>query len=199
LKAKTIAECFNSRPRNVQFYVDDLEAPWLNENVFDFIFARDSTLCFEKPYFVLESAFKALKPGGHIEFQNIILPFRCDGDALRGTAFREWMDLISKGAENLSRNWHTASECRASMEQVGLVDIHVKEYTWPIGTWPKSDCDKLLGTYVYWTLVELKGLYAISAKVLRKGMKMDIGKINDLIRQVEQELSCNISKVAIPV
>lgn len=183
----------------MKFYVDDLEAPWIDIDKFDFVFARDSTLCFKKPYFVLESAFQSLKRGGYIEYQNIHLPFHCPGDTLQGTAFKEWMDLISKGAEKLSRNWHVASECRANMEQVGLVDIQTKEYQWPIGTWPEGECDKWLGRWVYMTLVELKGLYAISARVLTKGMKMGIREVDDLIERVEWELKHNMNSISIPV
>jgi hypothetical protein len=172
----------------LKFVIDDLELRWIEKNHYDFVFGRDLTLCFKDPYFVLEGAFEALKPGGYIEFQNIILPFRCDNGTLRGTAFEKWMDLISEGARRLHRNWHTALGHKAMMEQVGLVDIHETRYQWPIGMWPKDEHLKELGRWVYASLVIQKGIHAISAKVLTKGMEMASGEVDDLIKQVTQEI-----------
>jgi hypothetical protein len=183
----------------VTFVVDDLELPWFQKYRYDFIFGRDLTLCFKDPYFVLQSAFEALEPGGYIEFQNIILPFRFDDDTLRGTAFQKWMDLISEGAKRLHRNWNTASGLKAMMERVGLVDIHETRYQWPIGTWPKDEHLKELGVWVYTSLVVQKGIHAISAKVLTKGMEMNSNEVDDLIEQVTLEITCRKFHATIPV
>jgi SAM-dependent methyltransferase len=182
----------------LKFYVDDVEDPWIEKDHFDFIFARDLTPWIKDPGFVLESAFEALKPGGYIEFQNIILPLGRDGHTVRKTAFKEWLGLIGEGGKSLSLKWHTTPEWKTKMEQVGFVDIQVKEYSWPIGTWPIGKESKRFGAWVYENLVAQKGIDAISAKVLTEGIGMNIDAVVDLIERVTWELKYNIVRAILP-
>jgi hypothetical protein len=52
----------------------------------------------------MRSCSSALEPGGYLELQDGITPWRAIDDSLEGTSFGKWSDYIERGAAKLGRD-----------------------------------------------------------------------------------------------
>lgn len=113
-------------PPNVQFYVEDCEAPWtFSENEkFDFIHGR--ALCggiADWPRFY-HQALENLEPGGWMEMQD----HECwvnsdDGGMDRATGALEWVREVDKASRSFNKPMNIAHEHKQWMIDAGFEDV----------------------------------------------------------------------------
>ena len=89
----------------------------------------------------------ALKPGGWSENVDLICATKSDhGPIPEDSAVKRWTDLVAEGAMKMGRTMLTEGvDCKAIMEEVGFVNIEVKPFKIPIGTWPADPVLKEAG------------------------------------------------------
>ncbi|KAL7266594.1 hypothetical protein RUND412_010855, partial [Rhizina undulata] len=136
-------------PPNLRFEVDDIEEVWkYQENSFDFIHIRlMAGFIYDWPK-LYKQAFKALKPGGWIELQDVCAMFSVDDDSLpEGNVLMQWANYCITEAEKSGRLFiHTLETGRTTkLEDVGFVDVTEQFLKFPIGRWPKGKSEKELG------------------------------------------------------
>jgi SAM-dependent methyltransferase len=158
-------------PPNVEFYVDDAEAPWTFEpNRFDFIHGR--ALCggiADWPRFY-KQAYDNLRPGGWMEMQD----HECwlnsdDGGMDRAPGCKEWISEVDRASRMFGKPLNIAHEHKQWMIDAGFVDVSevVKKVcgvlrfgkvtdTWqvPIGPWARDPKLKELGTMFRVQMIE---------------------------------------------
>lgn len=60
----------------------------------------------------MRSCFSSLEPGGYLELQDGITPWRAVDNSLEGTDFGKWGDYIQQGAAKLGRDTAIALKYR---------------------------------------------------------------------------------------
>ncbi|CAK7206581.1 hypothetical protein SEUCBS139899_009379 [Sporothrix eucalyptigena] len=143
-------------PPNVSFAIDDFEDEWvLPPNTFDLIHMRFSLWAVDDRAALLRRAFRHLKPGGYIEFQELVPQMSCDDgtlppahiapNALRDFAHYVGMGLRTSGRLTGGEFFNEALNDPGSMDMImsqelaaaGFTDIHTVRHKCPLGSWPK--------------------------------------------------------------
>ncbi|KAH0537106.1 hypothetical protein FGG08_006067 [Glutinoglossum americanum] len=149
-------------PPNVRFIVDDCESDWVYQpNHFDFIHGRHLAVAIRDWPKLLKQSFKHLKPGGHAEFQEILVfPESDDGTLPQQSTLRQYFRYVNEAFEKLSIDLRAPSNLSKMFRDAGFEDVHEKVYKIPLGTWPKNPVLKKVGLFQRTNFLE--GLSAIS-------------------------------------
>jgi SAM-dependent methyltransferase len=167
-------------PPNVKFEVADMLEEWNFSQKFDYIHGRMVFSWFEKR--VIQSAYKYLKPGGYLEFQDAAFPFQSNKGTLASTSLEQWTNLVLDLAAKKNKDWTCASRYAKYMREAGFVDICEHWYEWPIN--PGSESPKL-GLYVQENLVT--GVEAFSTYLLDKH-GMSAAEIEVMLANVRKDI-----------
>ena len=128
-------------PPNLKFEVDDAEQPWtFPPDHFDFVHTRIMNAFLQNWDRFMEQSLHHLKPGGWIECQELSVDVKSDDGSLAADGYiRGW-------CEKEEDAWHkigltvklTGDEIKGWMEKAGFVNVTVRQFRLPIGTWPVS-------------------------------------------------------------
>jgi len=184
-------------PSNCHFEVDDAEDPWLFPHKFDYIHGRALATCFRSHIPVIQSAFTFLRPGGYLELQDCIVPFRCIDDTIVGTTLERWVELIMAGTAKLGKDWTRVKQYKQYLEEAGFEDVVERRYEWPVGTWAKGKRMKTLGMWYREDL--LSGLQGFTVAVLTRGLGMSVEEVELLLVGVREDIKSNRIHIYIPV
>ncbi|CAK7227085.1 hypothetical protein SBRCBS47491_006449 [Sporothrix bragantina] len=143
-------------PPNVSFAIDDFEDEWvLPPNAFDLIHMRFSLWAVDDRAALLRRAFRHLKPGGYIEFQELVPQMSCDDGSLppahiAPNALRDFAHYIGMGLRTSNRLAggdlfdETMSDPNAmdrimsqELATAGFTNIHTVRHKCPLGSWSK--------------------------------------------------------------
>jgi SAM-dependent methyltransferase len=144
-------------PPNVSFEIDDVNKPWLQaERSFDFIYIRTMAGSITNWPRLLEEAFKALKPGGMIEFAEFGLRWECldgtfDPNANCGTWTKNFHEISS---EVLHIDFDPIPKMAGWMEEAGFENVAVTDRIVPVGPWPRDRKLKNIGRYFLSNMLE---------------------------------------------
>ncbi|KAG5296669.1 hypothetical protein I7I48_05565 [Histoplasma ohiense] len=142
-------------PPNLQFIVDDVEADWLYEDTpFDLIHARYLAESIRDMPRLLEQAYNCTKPGGWVEFHDWDThPYSVDG-SLTGTDLEHYYNVVL--AAFIKQGYYTqpGKHLEQWITDAGFVNVHVKKYRVPLGTWAKGGKNKRMGAYNLMQFVE---------------------------------------------
>jgi len=184
-------------PPNCHFEIDDAEDEWTFSYPFDYIHGRALATCFKHHLPVFKSAFKALRPGGYFEMQDVVIPFRSIDDSMKGTAFERWLDLVKEGTHALGRDFGKVPEYKSYFEEAGFEDVVEKQLAWPIGMWARDRRMKMLGA---WTKEDvLSGLHGWSAAVLTRGLGMSPQEVEILLMEARNDINSNWLHAYVPI
>ncbi|KAH8802850.1 S-adenosyl-L-methionine-dependent methyltransferase [Xylogone sp. PMI_703] len=184
-------------PPNCQFEVDDAEDTWTFTHPFDYIHGRALATCFRSHVNVVQSAYEALIPGGYLELQDCIVPFRAIDDSLQGTYTEQWVELMMRGTALLGKDWTRVGKYKRYLQEAGFEDVVEQRYEWPVGTWVRGKKMKTLGLWYREDL--LSGLQAFSMAVFTRGLKMTPEEVEVLLIKVREEIRSNRLHIYIPV
>ena len=172
-------------PPNCTFEIDDAEDEWLFNIPFSYIHARAVLSCFNDPSQVIRSAYKALSPGGILEFQDPEFPFNfADPQPPEDSPFARWQKLIVEAGEKSGRRLTNTKRYKEFFEQAGFVDVHIEKFFIPTGPWHEDKRLRMIGA---WQLENwLEAVEAITPRNLgRLGWEVEESKV--LAAQVRDE------------
>jgi hypothetical protein len=158
---------------NVSFVREDAEDEWVYEpGTLDFS-------CFCSHRAVIRSAYAHLRPGGWIEYQDIMPSVDADDESHRGTALHRWGYLTLAGAAGRGRDMEAARKYAGYMREAGFVDVVEIPWKLPGNGWPDREPDRTIGNYM--VLAGAEALQASSDKLLGEG---GLGLPEDLVKPI---------------
>jgi len=139
-------------PPNVRFEIDDANLSWtFKEEHFDYIHVRGMIGCIaDWPNFYKE-AYRCTKPGGWFEHHDNSTQYQSDdGSVTEDSPMGQWSKVFWEGGKKFGRTFRIVEDNiqKKYMEEAGFVDIEVRDFKCPIGTWPKDRRQKEMGMYV---------------------------------------------------
>jgi SAM-dependent methyltransferase len=186
-----------SVPPNCSFEVDDAEDEWVFPQKFDYIHGRALMSCFRNDQTVWEHAFKALRPGGILELQDLQMPLRYIDSTGEGTALKLWNERFMAAGLMLGRDFTKVAKYKATLEKVGFVDVVEKRYYWPMGTWAKGKKMKTLGAWYREDC--LAGLQGASVLFFTRALKMTPEEVEVFLVDVRKGMKMNSIHAYAPV
>ncbi|KAN0108726.1 S-adenosyl-L-methionine-dependent methyltransferase [Hyaloscypha variabilis] len=187
----------NFVPPNCSFEVDDAEDEWVFPQKFDYIHGRALMSCFRNDQRVWEHAFKALRPGGILELQDLQMPLRYIDSSGEGTALKLWNERFMAAGLMLGRDFTKVAKYKATLEKVGFVDVVEKRYYWPVGTWAKGKKMKTLGAWYREDC--LAGLQGASVLFFTRALKMTPEEVEVFLVDVRKGMKMNSIHAYAPV
>ncbi|KAF2672839.1 S-adenosyl-L-methionine-dependent methyltransferase [Microthyrium microscopicum] len=185
-------------PPNCRFYVENAEDTWAFETQFDFIHTRMLVVGIKDWPRLFQQSFKALRPGGYIELQDLTFPVRCDdASAPPDSPLMVWGENMIKGAAKVGVNLSASNQFPKMLAEAGFVDIHVETFGWPINKWPKEKTMKRIGMYGNENF--LQGLQGFTMAFFARGLGWSVDEIKPFVEKVRAQ-ACDVrSHVYIPV
>ncbi|KAI9835863.1 MAG: hypothetical protein M1819_001761 [Sarea resinae] len=177
----------DSVPPNLIFEVDDAEDEWAFGHKFDFIHGRVLTTALADWPRFMEQSFENLEPGGWLEIQEIIRPYRSDdGTLLPDSALAEWSELCIQAAHNLDHPYTTARMYKRWMKAAGFVNIRQERFKLPTNPWPRDRHYQQLGLYNMQNLLE--GAHGFSVAMFTRGLGWASSEVEVFLVKVRREL-----------
>ncbi|KAJ5984330.1 hypothetical protein N7481_006429 [Penicillium waksmanii] len=142
-------------PPNCTIEVDDVLQEWTWREPFDFIRMRNMIGSFDQAEWdrVYQQCYDKLKPGGWIE-QYEVGPFvECDDGSLpEDSVLAKWGPNVRGCGERAGRTCDVIFTMASSIREKGFIEMHEKNYKWPIGPWAKHQKFKEAGllNYEHW-------------------------------------------------
>lgn len=172
---------------NVSFQLDDARDEWTYHEPFDLIHIRGLAGAFSDWSYIYKQAFRHLIPGGYIEISDadpaadtVSLPN--SGDSYLNI----YTSAMRSAAEAAGHPRDLRHLLPADLTAVGFVDIRVLERTIPVGLWPDTPQQKLLGKMALVALLE--GLEAFSLRQLTATGNWTEEGVRELCEKVKAEL-----------
>ncbi|KAJ9654141.1 hypothetical protein H2198_006760 [Neophaeococcomyces mojaviensis] len=136
-------------PQNLECEVFDVDSHWTFRHQSGFIFGRLFLSYYppEKWAAFLLQAYHQLEPGGRIEFQEICEKLLSDDNTIP-VAYKEWQQQWATACARGGFGTMTEDPeiIRQELYNAGFVDIEIKPYKIPVGTWAKDRKKKVIGS-----------------------------------------------------
>ncbi|KAH8592330.1 S-adenosyl-L-methionine-dependent methyltransferase [Bisporella sp. PMI_857] len=175
-------------PPNVKFMVDDVESPWLhNTGYFDYIHARHISVAMKNMPQLCAEAFRCTKPGGWIEFQEMLMKSHCDDDSMPPDyGVTRWLDTMKAALAVLGPDLHGAVKHEQYLKDAGFINVQQRTFKIPIGTWPKNKTLKTVG--LYGRMMIYDGLEANSLRPFTRGLGWSTEQVHVFLIDVRKAL-----------
>jgi trans-aconitate methyltransferase len=143
-------------PPNCSFLIDDCDNDWVFREHFDFVHTRAMVAAIKDWPRFFEQAYANLKPGGYLECQEITFPpFATDPSLTHeNSPLLRWSHLFGEAAAKIGLDHQGPRKFAPMLREAGFVEIHAKQYNWPVGRWAKGQKNKLLGRFVMEDLLD---------------------------------------------
>ncbi|KAF3019015.1 hypothetical protein E8E14_013185 [Neopestalotiopsis sp. 37M] len=172
----------NSRPEQQE---KEEEATSDNMISFDYVHLRLVFSCFNDPRIVIQRAFDNLRPGGWLEFQELMPKMHQANPSFQGDALKRWADGCGRGALAVGRDLYVADKYKGWMEEVGFVDVEEKRFVLPAHQWMQDPKMHTIGRFNQKNMLEgVRG----AGWMMLKAAGMSPEEIELLISQVHSEL-----------
>lgn len=98
---------------------------------------------------LIRQAYRALKPGGYFEIQDITDFFHCDDESVPKDSFlTRWIETTEFATKKLGRPWLEVDKMVIDLlKKEGYEDINEQSIKCPIGVWAKDKGLKELGMF----------------------------------------------------
>ncbi|KAF7864547.1 hypothetical protein EAF04_006679 [Stromatinia cepivora] len=161
-------------PLNVFFEIDDAEEEggWTwPPNEFDLVHLRNMAGAFGNWDHIYSEAYIHLKPGGWIEIMDFddhkaFLTFFDEGSPMRAL-----LRDMEEAARISGRPRGVAHLQPEKLRKLGFVDVKVKEFGIPMGTWPDDKIERTIGKL--WLVSALSSLEAYTLRLLTQALGWD--------------------------
>ncbi|KAJ4289308.1 hypothetical protein N0V88_007059 [Collariella sp. IMI 366227] len=137
-------------PPNLRFELEDANSENFSfkTDFFDFVHLRGMVgTIADWPKFYRE-AYRVCKPGGWIEHHDEAAEwYAYDAEISEKSAMGQWGRVFAEGGKRFGRTFRVVQEDvqRKGMEEAGFVDIVVKDFKVPLGSWPTDPKQRELG------------------------------------------------------
>ncbi|KAI2632200.1 S-adenosyl-L-methionine-dependent methyltransferase [Hypoxylon sp. NC1633] len=186
-------------PRNVQFLVDNVEEEWVQPaGSLDYIHARQMSPTIRDWPRIIREAYKALKPGGWLEIQDLKCVVTSDdgtivendpcaiyAKTLVGALARFDIDLVAC-VENYPR-W---------MREAGFINVREVVLNTPIGTWPKDPHLARVGLYTRNMIYD--GLHGFSIRPFTHGLGWTPEQVEVFLVDIRKALLTSTAHISLP-
>ncbi|UQC76428.1 methyltransferase domain-containing protein [Colletotrichum lupini] len=175
-------------PANVAFIVDDAEAEWLHpENSLDYVHVRNMGAAIKDWEKLLAQAFRALKPGGWIELQEMKWNFNCDDDTMSPDyALTKMMKLVWEGLGKFGIEADVADVNPKRIDDAGFINLVQDVQKVPVGEWPKREDLKMIGAYCKAVLYD--GIHGVTMGPLTRGLGWSAPEVEIFLIDVRKDL-----------
>ncbi|KIW85640.1 hypothetical protein Z517_01032 [Fonsecaea pedrosoi CBS 271.37] len=177
-------------PPNVKFEIDDVEDTWTwPDDHFSLIFSRlmiSGSIQNLAKY--TQQVFRHLSPGGYFESQEVQIRL---GNDIRNIPEEDplalWCKYMRDGIERMGRSLAPdLDNIGVEMRNAGFVDVVVRPFKLPLGTWPK---DKRLKQGGSAQLVALyQGLQSISLALFTRCLGWSPEEVEVFLAQVRNDM-----------
>ncbi|KAJ2904580.1 S-adenosyl-L-methionine-dependent methyltransferase [Zalerion maritima] len=172
-------------PPNCTFEVDDAEDEWVFPHQFDLVHGRTLASCFKDPQKVINSATASIKPGGWLEFQDIILPARGFDDSYTGSYVDQWCTKLVALAARAGRDFSYSQHYRQMFQAAGLVDIQERHFVWPTSPWCKGEHLKKLSLWAQKDFLD--GIEGMSMALMTRVGGMSREEVLEFLEKVKED------------
>ncbi|KAJ5692353.1 hypothetical protein N7462_001776 [Penicillium macrosclerotiorum] len=143
-------------PPNCVLEVDDVQQDWTWHEQFDLIHMRIMIGSFDDPEWdiLYKQCYDKIRPGGWIEQLEVSPVIETDDGSLPpDNILNDWGPNMLACGQRAGRGIDTFDKMGARIRKAGFVNLHQKDYKWPIGPWPKDRQLKEAGmvNYQHWT------------------------------------------------
>ncbi|KAK0611708.1 S-adenosyl-L-methionine-dependent methyltransferase [Immersiella caudata] len=175
-------------PPNVKFIVDDVEAPWVSQPPFDFIFCRYMTACISNWPLLVERIYENVAQGGWAEFQDFDLVFYSQDGALsqQDGNIGYWSNQMFEAVRQIGREPHPGPNLERWVCNAGFKNVHREKFKIPVGSWAKERRLKEVGLLNLAQMLD--GLEAFSQRCFCQVLRWEKDDLLDLLEKVRMEL-----------
>ncbi|KAK2011582.1 S-adenosyl-L-methionine-dependent methyltransferase [Colletotrichum eremochloae] len=182
-------------PPNVNFLVDDAEAEWLYpDDSFDYIHLRHMAAFIRDWPKLLSQAYRVLKPGGWIEFQDLCMRMASDDGTMApdyGPA--KMISLVEQGMATWGFELLAAEKHPERLKAAGFVNQVCEVKKVPLGPWPKDEELKMIGSYA--RAVTYDAVQAVTLRPLTRGLGWTPAEVEVFLVGVRRDLMKTSSHV----
>lgn len=175
-------------PPNLTFEIDDAEAEWLyTPSTFDFVHCRFLFLAIRDYPRLLRQAYKALKPGGWIQFceYNVIAKSYDNTLPDPSPALELVKSLVLAGAK-MGLNLHVANELADMSKEAGYTNVTEQIVDFPMAGWPRDRRLKEAGMFYHMQIRD--NLPGIAMGMCTRVLGWSKEKVEEVSRGVRAEL-----------
>ncbi|RDW94381.1 hypothetical protein BP5796_00144 [Coleophoma crateriformis] len=178
-------------PQNCSFRIEDYEEEWKHSAPFSFIHGRALISCLKNPPQTFATAYQNLAPGGWLEIQDIIWPFKSQDESLaeKGKPLLQWCEQAQAGSAKLGRPFADVSRYAAMMEEVGFVNVKQRTLKIPLNDWPKDRRMKELGALFLENMLDavvaLKKIWTFALGYSSEDADAFMGEVRSAVRNRE--------------
>ncbi|KAH7128027.1 S-adenosyl-L-methionine-dependent methyltransferase [Dactylonectria estremocensis] len=175
-------------PPNVRFIVDDAEAEWLHApESLDYIHIRHMTSSIRDWSKLVSQAYRALKPGGWIEVQELRFVLKCDDGTLRpDSQVLGFLNNVKDGLAAFNVDLLGMEKNQQRVKDAGFVNVDEQVLKVPLGVWPRDKKMKTIGLYNRCMIYD--GLHGISMGPFTRGLKWAPEEVEVYLVGVRKEL-----------
>ncbi|KAI1372270.1 S-adenosyl-L-methionine-dependent methyltransferase [Hypoxylon crocopeplum] len=186
-------------PRNVQFLVDNIEEEWVQpERSLDYIHARQMAPTIRDWPRIIAEAYKALKPGGWLEIQDLKCVVQCDNDTmLENDHCALYAATLARALDGLDIHCIQSVESYPRwLREAGF--IHVREVVLkaPIGTWSTDPHQAKIGLYNRNMIYD--GLHGFSIRPFTHGLGWTPEEVEVYLVDVRKALLNSTAHIYLP-
>ncbi|PHH92361.1 hypothetical protein CDD83_7739 [Cordyceps sp. RAO-2017] len=148
-------------PPNVEFLVDDCYQDWLTADAVDLVHFRFMAVVLRDIPCVVDNAYRSLRPGGWIEFQELLgMPYCDDGTMSNDDSFKRLYELAGEAYAKFGMSTTIAARLEPYLRDAGFTNVHCKVLKVPIGVWARDDTMRLIGLYQKTAVLEFISTFA---------------------------------------
>ncbi|KAI1391888.1 S-adenosyl-L-methionine-dependent methyltransferase [Hypoxylon trugodes] len=145
-------------PANVKFEMDDCTQPWIwPEHHFDFVHIRFLFGAIADWDELLQQAYRVTKPGGWVQSCEADVEIRSDdGTVTPDSSYEQfWNSLYRNAGQRLGVSFQPIQDDvqKKAIEGAGFVNVHIRDFKFPIGGWPADENLAEIGKYAQLTLL----------------------------------------------
>ncbi|KAI5864426.1 S-adenosyl-L-methionine-dependent methyltransferase [Durotheca rogersii] len=185
-------------PENVQFLVDNVEEEWLQPpNSLDYIHARQMAPTIRDWPGVIAEAYKALKPGGWLELQDLKCVTMCDdGTMAEDDICALYARTLTAALGQLGIRSHDVSRYAEFLRDAGFVNVEEKMLKVPIGTWPRDPQQAKVGLFSQHMIYD--GLHGFSIRPFTHGLGWTPEEVEVFLVDVRKALLSSAAHIYLP-
>jgi trans-aconitate methyltransferase len=113
-------------PPNCKFIIDDFEETWVfGDKKFDVVHGRMLVTSYADPAAFFKKCHDALAPGGWVQMEDLVMPWRSDDDTVRDdSAARRWGSMLAESIKKgINRDFAWPESYAKFMEEAGFINV----------------------------------------------------------------------------
>jgi hypothetical protein len=92
---------------------------------------------------------------------------------------------VVDAGQRIGLDFQAPFKWRAMLQEAGFVDIQIRWYSWPIGTWAKHDKNKAIGRYLH---ADFSAGLDVARLLFTNVLRWSTSDVDILIAQVREEM-----------